>query len=392
MRMNAMTRTVAGLVLLGCSWGASAYSCICDGPILSSIDTNTRATARATAQTAALLGTTNKLLTETITGINTLHRSTEKGSSMMHQSLEGLSAAQNEETARRALIDAKARTVDQIEKSVPANVCSVSESKERVGKSLRTQTASYQLINKGASSFNKSVRNSQDVMKRVEDQTPPKLTPEFVGSSAGTLTGQQLQDQFDYVVNVVNPTPPANPKNLPDQIKGKSEAKVYESVYDLWEAASKFYMKVAGRELEMKDATIAVDPSFPEVWKKINGTNSYEPPMVATPAGSKESAYPDHRMGIHVENGKVSELDFLRTQVYRRYALAEWSGEELTAMNTNALLKEIAEMMAIQNRMAYETMHLTQSMATMMAIRESRANDEKFNPQLSALLESMRTR
>jgi len=49
-------------------------------------------------------------------------------------------------------------------------------------------------------------------------------------------------------------------------------------------------------------------------------------------------------------------------------------------------------MMAIQNRMAYETMHLTQSMATMMAIRESRANDEKFNPQLSALLESMRTR
>jgi len=343
-------------------------------------------------QEAAANSAMTGLLTQSFQDLNavgsTIHRSTEKAGSMVVAAIEAQEQLQRDIAQRQSIDRATQASIEQIGQAVPKNVCSVAQSKEGTGRGLSGQGSTYRRVNQGGVSYSGGVKTRKDSFDRMKQQTIEQKTPEFVASPAGTMSEQQVQDQFEYILTLVSPTPPVNPKNLPAAMKGKDAAKTYESTYDMWEAAYKLYLKVVGRDIEMKTPTIAVDQAYVDKWQDISGRS--EPTVVKTQSGATYSYYPDHREGLTRVDGKISEMDYIRTGVFSRYANPKWFGEDLTEMNTNQLLKEQLEMTAIQNRMIYELMYLAQSEATLNGIAGSRENNETFGATLNQLQNSMR--
>lgn len=282
--------------------------------------------------------------------------------------------------------------------SIPANACITATEAERLGSSLKTNAQTRSAMMKHGRQRIESVSNPALDIPRILAMKDVDRVPEFVGADAGTMGPKQMESYLNFI-DATSPTPPRKPSSLPDAYKGTPQARQYEADFVSYEAAQLLYHKNKIRDGMLGAFSIEVTPTQLSAWEAISKGQSIPQSLRETADGAK-SEFPDHWAGLvpSVVGGRsfISERDFLRTEIFRRYANPEYQGDGrfglASAATPEALLKEYIQVESLGNRMVFEIMNANLHIKQMLALRGSRRVDatlgETLRSQESDLLKN----
>lgn len=372
---NRVLRNLALPVLSLVSLAAHAQCAICESPLLTS----------AINRVTAAVNSNNVTTGNVESAVNNATTHMDNNFAALQSSFQ---ATAKEQVVQQGL----QRAVEQTTMSYdPVGACDAANRTEAAGASLSRQGSWAASLAKRTRQRVDGVVNAIDAMNRLNAQSPASFVPQFVLAPAGTLSADDLQRAHDFNMNMLSPFPPTDPVKLPDKYKSRPEAKSYDTTYKLYMANYQLYARVINRPLEMMAPSVPVTQDMIHEWEQIRGSS----PISTALSGSNDpNVFPDQRMTLVPQNDggqpKISELDYLRTEVFKRYANPHWRGEKLETMTENQLLKEIAAELAIQNRMQYEIMLSSSSMAYSNAVRAARESNAEYGSKLQNIEASMR--
>lgn len=163
-----------------------------------------------------------------------------------------------------------------------------------------------------------------------------------------TLKPQDVQQAEYYNTLMLDPYPPTAPSQMPAMLANSPQAKLYNDNYSLYMQAVHLDTNIVNRSVVLRAPTVKVTKAMLDTWANIDGNTVNGQPN----PGQEETG---QLQAVSKNGGQyTSELNYLRTKVWRRYADPEWRGPELSQMDRNQLLRQIVLELAVTNRMQYE--------------------------------------
>lgn len=317
------------------------------------------------------------------------------------------------------------RSVEQFNQGTEQNFCQVASNRQSVGASRAVAGAGHWQVAAATSSYPSSFTDRSAAINQFTTTPPTALQPDYVGMPvAGTLslmpranpnaaTGapsqpgvtqtSQLEDQLKFVTLTLAPVPPIDPKNLPAQFKSQASARLYANTWQMWKSSFDLASKAPLRQIEMQMPTVQVTPDMLTKWQAVTQGNPQSNLADATPG---QPSFPNQYAGLtpaacytgaSLENssapgggGCISELDYIRTELFERYGNPDWGAKYLNTMNDSAVLKELATIEVMNGRMLYEIMANSSALASLESFRYSHENNQQYGPTLTDIATQMR--
>lgn len=364
----------AALLLVANAPSAHAAACQCtfNGSAIAAAIQAVRA-VNATGFAAVTLALDT--LIETIHEEGSLTRGTMEKNHVAFQQLMDFVVAEDQRSAlQREVAGADTQALRGTVLSIPKNACSRARAAQGAGIGLGTMSSAGSVYQQRMRDRLNGMRNPASEVKRINDLPDADRVPEFMGSSAGTMSEEQVDSYLNYL-SVILPTPPNTPTAIPAAMRGTPASLAYEQSFKKYESEALLYNKVLTRDIVLKTPMAQVQPEDELVWEHVRSGVPVASRQLATPDG-QPSTFPDHWGGLNVVNlqGRrmISELDYIRTAIFKRYANPKYQDDESYGLaskgTTETLMKEYLDMAAVQNRMLYEVMNSLLHQKQLLAI------------------------
>lgn len=356
---------------------AHAFCAICESPLL------TLAINRVTSSVTGAVNNVNLTAGNIVSAVDNNTEHLDRGLSVLSQQSQNTAAWMVKQQGIQRSLEQGIASYD------PQGACETANRTEAAGQGLSRQATWATSLAKRTVQRLTGVSNRADATGRQLSLSPAAYVPQFVLSPAGTMDTADLQRAHDFNMNMINPYPPTDPVKLPDKYKARPEAKQYDTLFKLYNQNQMLYAKVINRPLEMMAPSIPATPDMVTEWDQIRGSAA-----TGVMHGSDDpSVIPDQRMAlVPVSDGgqsKISELDYIRTEVFKRYANPHYR-DKVEAMTDTMLLKELVNVQSIQSRMLYEMMLSGSATAYESAVRGARESNSEYGSKLGSIEASMR--
>lgn len=227
----------------------------------------------------------------------------------------------------------------------PLTLCSSSARAEMIGQSTSTREGGMAATSQEMGTYNSGFSDVRSTTARYDELPDESYDAGLVLGDDASLTADQQELADEWVKTVTNPLP--QPK-LPERVENSSAGRAYERSRKILNSELKPSQDALGRLKSDKSMTVPLADDIRNKWAAIDP--------------SKE---------IASEDGNVSPLTVLRTEIDYRYASKEWT-DRLVDLQPRAATIELLQMKAIEMKMDYERYQLERYRTALLAINSSR--------------------
>lgn len=371
-RKSRLSPLVAGLLLsiVGIPGSGHAQG----GPPVTDIPLETALSTVAGALSGEL-PLINQALAQLIAMVAKTDGDVQRNTQQLHQDLTGLQIDIHNDFVTSALAEARRQAITQVVGGYdPRAACNGANAAEAKGNALKIVANTRAGLAKTTSDWGKGMATTTQALQRVEKLPPEVFKASVAAADSGTLKPEDLANAKQFNLNLINPAPPVDPMKLPDRYKNQVGAQMYDTVFKLYNASVDVFSRAMDRSLEMLTPSVAVTDGMKQTWAEVDGSGRN---MGITPVSVGGTPM-------------VSELDALRTQVFGTYANPHWVGDQLNSMSsTQQLGKQLAEQLALSNRLMYQILVDQQSVLYAQSVAGAREVGADYRGRMDELRSAM---
>lgn len=276
--------------------------------------------------------------------------------------------------------------------STPPGACQRAQTDREVGRSLPRVAAAGSSMRGRAADKSRGLVNPVTERKRILELADRKRVPEMILSDAGTMSPEQTEDFLDYV-RLIMPTPPRDPKLLPEGPNDDGARDAYRAEAEKTFSLRGLVERITLREAELSTPSIVLTEEQQRIWEGITMARQ-TPEHLARTEGTDPSQFPDHWAALNFEiqpNGDrlISERDYMRVEVFRRYINPHYQSDPVYGLSVKStkemLLKEMIEVSSLRNRMVYEIQNSVGHILSLRALMGYAALNGRRKEELDTL-------